>query len=163
MGVADWKSFFGTCAGAAASLVGLIFVALSVNIARILEYEHLPPRAAAAMGSLVLILTASLAVQAPQPIQWLGGEVIALTAGAWWLQLLSAGSSRRSAQQYGRPRHEHWVEIAMGQAPMIPFLVCGVLLALGDASGLAWLAVGSVAVFMFAVLNAWVLLVEILR
>src|ERR1700761_9497759 len=121
MTVADWRSFFGTCAGAAASLVGLIFVALSVNIARILDDEHRPPRAAAAMGSLMLILTASLAVQAPRPVSWLGGEVIALTAGAWWLQIVSAGSSRRAARTHGRPPHEHLTEIAMGQAPMIPF------------------------------------------
>jgi modulator of FtsH protease len=163
MSVADWRGFFGTCAGAAASLVGLIFVALSVNITRILQYEHLPSRAAAAMGALMLILTASLAVQAPQPLTWLGGEVIALTAGAWWLQIVSAANSRRAIQTHGRPLREHVLAVAMGQAPMIPFMICGVMLMLGHAFGLAWLAVGSVTVFMLAVLNAWILLVEILR
>src|ERR1700753_2057839 len=101
--IAAWRDFFTACAGASAALAGLIFVALSVNITRILQYEHLPSRAAAAMGSLMLILTESLALQAPQPIPWLGGEVIALTAGAWWLQIVSAGNSRRAVQAHGRP------------------------------------------------------------
>ena len=47
-----WTNFFIAAAGASASLAGLVFVALSVNINRILEYPQLPSRAAATIGTL---------------------------------------------------------------------------------------------------------------
>jgi modulator of FtsH protease len=50
-----------------------------------------------------------------------------------------------------------------GQAQMAPFAVGGVLLITGAEAGLAWLAAGAVTVFILSVVNAWVLLVEILR
>ena len=162
-GITAWRDFFTACAGASAALAGLIFVALSVNIAHILKYDHLPARAAAAIGALMLILTASLAALAPQPIPFLGGETIALTALAWLLQIVSARSSSHAASRYGRPSYEHLLEIAMGQLPMAPFAVGGIMMLHGEGWGLAWLAGGAVTVFILSVVNAWVLLVEILR
>jgi len=44
-----------------------------------------------------------------------------------------------------------------------PFLVGAALLVAGDTAGLGWIAGGVLAVFVGSVLNAWVLLVEILR
>jgi hypothetical protein len=162
-GIAAWRDFFTACAGASAALAGLIFVALSVNIAQILKFEHLPARAAAAMGALMLILTVSLAALAPQPPAWLGGEVLGLTLLAWLLQLGSARDSGVASGKYGRPSHEHVSEIIFGQVQMAPFAVGGGLLLAGVDAGLAWLALGAVAVFILSVVNAWVLLVEILR
>jgi hypothetical protein len=159
----SWTSFFEAAAGASAALTGLIFVALSVNIARILEFSHLPARAAAAMGALMLILTSSLAALAPQPTRQLGAETLALTALAWLLQLDSARQSRAATRKHARPAHEFVVEMIMSQIQMVPYAVGGALLALGLACGLGWLAAGAVLVFMLAVINAWVLLVEILR
>src|SRR5271154_2281559 len=106
IGIAAWRDFFGACAGASAALAGLIFVALSVNIAEILKFEHPPARAAAAMGALMLILTVSLAALAPQPPAWLGVEVLALTLLAWLLQIGSAGDSGAGAGQNRRPSRE---------------------------------------------------------
>ena len=90
-------------------------------------------------------------------------ETIALTALAWLLQIVSARSSSHASRRYGRPSYEHVLEIVMGQLPMLPFTIGGVTLVLGEGSGLAWLASGAVAVFILSVVNAWVLLVEILR
>jgi len=162
-GIAEWRDFFGACAGASAALAGLIFVALSVNIARILEFEHLPARAAAAIGALMLILTASLATLAPQPVWALGAEVMGLTVLAWLLQVASALDSRKASLKYGRPTREHVSEIVFGQAQMAPFALGAGLLVAGYDAGFYWLAGGAVTIFILAVVNAWVLLVEILR
>jgi modulator of FtsH protease len=160
---AAWLPFFATAAGAAAALTGLIFVALSVNIARILEYWHLPARAAAAMGALMLILVSSLAALAPQPLVLVGGETLAFTAFVWWLEIDSARQLLAAVKANNRPWREFAIGTAMGQVQVVPYLVGGVVLALGSAAGLYWLAAGAVMVFVLAVVNAWVLLVEILR
>ena len=159
----SWTSFFATAASTSGALTGLIFVALSVNIRRILEFQHLPSRAAAAMGSLMLILTSSLDALAPQPLRWLGCEALGLTLIAWLLQINSAWQSRSVGARYRRPAHEFVIEVLTSQLQLAPYVVGAALLALGSADGLYWLAAGAVLVFCMAVLNAWVLLVEILR
>ena len=71
-----------TPAGASAALAGLVFVALSVNIAHILQYSNLPSRAAATIGSLILILVSSMAALIHQPMQVLGIEILIFGLGA---------------------------------------------------------------------------------
>jgi hypothetical protein len=158
-----WKDFFTVSAGAAATLVGLLFVSLSVNIAQILKFEHLPTRAASTLASLMLILIASLAFLLPQPPWLMGLEVLAASLAVWVLHLRSALRSRAAGAAYGRPPYETWVELGMGQAMSLPFVVGGGLLVAGADAGLAVLAGGAVVTFALSVLNAWVLLVEILR
>jgi hypothetical protein len=46
---------------------------------------------------------------------------------------------------------------------VLPFLVAGVSLLLRAGGGLHWLVPGVVLCLVVAVLNAWVLLIEILR
>jgi modulator of FtsH protease len=74
-----WRDFFVAEVGATAALSGLIIVAVSINIQRILSIPHLPGRA---LEALVLLLAAllicSLALIPAQPPQLLGGEILAL-------------------------------------------------------------------------------------
>jgi hypothetical protein len=57
-----WKEFFVTAAGASATLVGLVIVAISVNVQRILDAPQLPSRGGATVAALVLILVSSSGV-----------------------------------------------------------------------------------------------------
>ncbi len=52
----EWTNFFVAELGATATLTGFVVVAISINLSRILAYQHLPGRAADAL----LTLTASL-------------------------------------------------------------------------------------------------------
>jgi hypothetical protein len=51
----EWGDLFVATAGASAALAGLVFVAVSINIERILEFNDLPERAlfVAARGSFL--------------------------------------------------------------------------------------------------------------
>ncbi len=51
-----WTDFFVAEAGAAAALAGLLFVAISINLTRILEFRHLPTRAIEALLALLSVL-----------------------------------------------------------------------------------------------------------
>jgi hypothetical protein len=54
---AAWASFFVAEVGAAAALNGLVIVAISINIQRILSFPQLPGRAAEMLIMLVGALT----------------------------------------------------------------------------------------------------------
>lgn len=158
-----WANFFTTAAGASASLTGLIFVALSVNINRILQVPHLPSRAFATIGTLLLILVCSMAILVPQPPFAMRLEIVVFGVGGWLLKVRSAYRSIAGGKLTGRPAFEAVTETALGQIQVLPFIAGGILLTAGDASGFYWVAGGVMAVFVFSVFNGWVLLVEILR
>jgi modulator of FtsH protease len=54
--LAGWTDFFAADAGASAALAGLLFVAVSINLGRILEFSRLPLRAGEALVALLSVL-----------------------------------------------------------------------------------------------------------
>jgi len=55
------------------------------------------------------------------------------------------------------------VRILVVVATSIPMLIGGIILALGHAAGLYWIAPGILLAIAASILNSWVLLIEILR
>jgi modulator of FtsH protease len=158
-----WTNFFVAAAGASASLAGLVFVALSVNINRIIQVPHLPARAGATIATLILILVCSMAVLIPQPPWVLGIEILVFSICGWLLKARSAYRAIADRARTKRPVWESVSETLLGQIQVLPFIAGAVLLIRDDASGFYWVAGGIIAVFVFSVFNGWVLLVEILR
>jgi hypothetical protein len=159
----DWTNFFIAASGAAAALAGLVIVAMSVNIKQILAYSHLPSRAAAAIATLILILVSCMAGLVPQTMAALGLELLLFGIGGWILQSWSTRKSLLASAEYQHRWQESIFEIVTGQIQILPFFVAGILLMMHNSRGLYWMAGGVVAIFIFSVFNAWVLLVEILR
>jgi len=158
-----WANFFVAAAGASAALAGLVFVALSVNIERVLKFPALPARAAATIGNLMLILVSSMASLMPQSPHWMGIEILAFTAIAFLLQFDSDRRAIAASLAGIRPKKESVVSTTLGLAQLTPF-VAGALLLMGwHSSGAYWVAAGILAIFAGSTFNAWILLVEILR
>ena len=56
----EWSDLFVASAGAGAALAGLVFVAVSINIDRILAGEGLPERALATVLTLLMAVCVSI-------------------------------------------------------------------------------------------------------
>ncbi len=158
-----WTNFFVAAAGASAALAGLVFVAISVNIGRILQVPHLPTRAGATIGSLVLILVSSMDALIPQAHWAMGIQIFIVSVAALWLQGLSAWRGLSLRKQMNRPLWEPTLNAILGPIQILPFVIGAMLLAAQGDSGIYWIARGCVLVFVLSTFNAWVLLVEILR
>ena len=79
---AAWQTFCQALVGAAAALTGLLFVAVSINLERILKRPNfLPPRAAETLAAVLVVLMSCALTLVPQNTLLLGIEllVIALT------------------------------------------------------------------------------------
>lgn len=157
---ADWTDLFVASAGASAALTGLLFVAVSVNIQDILKYEGLPARALQTLLLLLSAVVVSLACLIPaQSTTALGAELlgIGLAFGGWILLL--AARALEPTREYVRPLF-HFGLVIPGTLPQI---VGAASLLAQSGGGLYWVVGGIVGALLSASINAWVLLVEILR
>jgi modulator of FtsH protease len=153
-----WSNFFVAEAGAAAALTGLLFVAVSINLVRILEFEHLPTRAAETLIGLVSVLVVTTFALVPgQSLVAYGLEVGSTGLLVWIFQTVAVLRTRKST--YSR----NLLRVLMNQLPPLPFVIAGGLMAAGRNSGLYWIVPGILLSFAQGIFGAWVLLVEIQR
>jgi hypothetical protein len=163
-GTAAWSTFFSTEASAAAALAGLIFVSVSINVKKIIEYqsEGVAGRAAEAVALLIGILLISTFGLAPnQSVKVFGVEVLSVGFLLW----LMATALTIHRIEVTRRRPWWWLASRsfMAQCATIPFCVAGILLILARPDGIYWLIPGCVFSFLASTISAWVLLIEILR
>jgi hypothetical protein len=151
-----WHDFFVAQVGASAALTGLIFVAVSINLEKILKYAHLPTRALEALATLLCVLLICTCALAPQSYRVLGGEVALIGALVWVVQTRALLSTRRSG-------YETTVRVLLNQLPQVPFIVAGVLMMRSLPSGVYWILPGTLLALISSTYSAWVLLVEIQR
>jgi hypothetical protein len=154
-----WHDLWVMVGGAAGALTGLLFVAVSINVDRIIAGRDLPRRAVETLLVLVTILVLAVLGLAPQGVRALAVEagvlgVIVLVVTVNRLGLPSAPGGRRLW---------HMVPAVVLAAFGVPLLAGGISLFVGGGGGLYWLVGALVLGLAGAVLNAWVLLVEILR
>jgi modulator of FtsH protease len=157
----EWSDLFVATAGATAALAGLLFVAVSINVDRILSFKGLPERALETLLILLGALVVSVLCLAPVETGTLG-----------WL-LLVAGVVALVAvtrlERISRPaRHDRSSRAAAGQLVLagvgtVPYVVGAISLIAEAGGGLYWILAGVIGGVVSAVANAWVLLIEILR
>lgn len=162
MNLAEWQTLFAVQAGAAVTLTGLVFVAVSINLAHILATPRLPGRAAESLIQFLQVFFISTAALIPrQSLHALAVEVLALALFSWIVQVVS--QIRYARARLGHPLHWLLTRTLQTHLASVPFFVGGVLLLSSDVSGVKWLVLGFTFSFVAGVVNAWVLLIEILR
>jgi modulator of FtsH protease len=158
---AEWSDFFVACAGASAALTGLLFVAVSINLERILGFEGLPERALETLMLLLGVVVVSLVGLIPgQTHAALGIEFVAVGLA---VTLFVARLLRGSRPTPEEPAGRLIARVALLASGTIPFVAGGATLWAEAGGGLCWIAAGIIFALVASVANAWVLLVEILR
>jgi hypothetical protein len=158
----EWVEFGVALAGAAAVLAGLVFVAVSINLEKVLEVRGLPGRAGESivMFGGVLILSFSLLMPGQSRVAvgvelLVGGGLLA----ALLLLIALPGLNRPTRQ----PLSWRLTRIVVVLAVSVPVIVAGVSMLVKWGGGLYWLAAAFALALAAGIANAWVLLVEVVR
>jgi modulator of FtsH protease len=160
--VAGWSDFLVAAAGAAAALAGLLFVTISINLARIIDLPGVSGRAAETIILLSCTLATTLVALIPHmSAMQLGLALSVITVPTWFAPMVIQLESIRG-RTYLRISHV----VSRGllhQAATLPGVLASLSLCGLFHGGMTWLAIGAIASMLVAILSAWVLLVEILR
>jgi hypothetical protein len=158
----SWTDFALAQAGAAAVLTGLVFVAVTSNITRILSHRELPGRAGETVVVYAGVLCQSMILLIPgQTVRETGAEMFTLAAATLVILLAIF------LPTLGRPSRQPWswrlTRLLFILASTVPSLLAGTGLLGWTGGDLRWYAFGTIAGLIAATANAWVLLVEVIR
>lgn len=158
----EWQALLSVLAESAATLTGLVFVAVSINLAKILSSPGLPGRAAESIAQFLQVFFICIAALIPrQTTRALAAEIIAVALLCWGLQMASQNNYARSRS--GHPKWWLISRIVQTQLGSVPLFVGAIYLLTGSPVGLYWLVPGFFLSFFAGVLNTWILLIEINR
>ena len=157
-----WENFFIAEVGASAALLGLIFVGVSINLTRIISLPGLPNRAFLALIILLTILIMCSLLLIPGQSQTLVGIELLVVGLLVWITAtrLDVIILLKKEPQY---RSSYMLNMALTQSALLPYLIAGIIVLTRGAGGLYWLVPAIIISFIKAILDAWVLLVEINR
>jgi len=157
-----WDSFFTALIAAAAALTGLLFVAVSINLDRIIQGgRFLPIRAAESLAVLLLVVLGSAIALIPQNTRLMGAEVLILAVPMLIITVWSQLQQRRARPDDPKLWTASWM--ASTAIATVPATIAGISLATHWGGGFYWLALTAMLGLVGAVYGAWVLLVEIVR
>lgn len=157
-----WAAPFTAIAGSAAALTGLLFVAISINLERILKGQGLVARAFEVLLLLVAVLAvATLLLMPGQGVGSAAGEVIGVGAGmAGALAYIHIRAPRHAL---GVSRINFAMRVVFDQLGPVLLIAGGISLLAQSGGGLYLVVPALIAAMIAAIVGAWVLLVEILR
>jgi modulator of FtsH protease len=160
--IESWDSFFVAETAAAAALLGLLFVAISISLKQVLEAGGLPDRALGALLILLAILVIGLLLAMPdQTLAFLGTETASVSVVAGVIGVVLGLRGLRQAEKQFRGNFTWNILGSVGA--LLPILIGGVVLIGGGEVGFYFIGVGMCLSIVKAVSEGWIFLVEINR
>jgi hypothetical protein len=158
--VKAWDTFAVICGAAAATLTGLLFVAVSIRIASIARSQELRNRAAQTLSLFGMVLVISVLISIPgQAYRTLGAELVVFAVGAGTgLHILDRRAKGERSDQAIAPVLE---AVTPTTVTSLLLLAAGIVLVIGAHAGL-YVLVGPVLVALVGgVTSAWLFLTKV--
>jgi hypothetical protein len=157
-----WVEFGVAVAGAAAVLTGLVFVAVSINLERVLAVPGVPDRAGESVLMFLAVLIYSLFLLVPGQSTTAFGVELLVTGliFAAVLVLVAALGFRKPTRQ---PLSWKITRVVAALGSSVPAVIAGVSLIAEAGGGIYWLFAAILLAFLAGIGNSWVLLVEVVR
>ena len=159
--IQGWHDFYVAVAGASATLVGLLFVGLSLHLRVVVSRPEVRGLAGVTLSNFGLVLLIALFALIPQPAVSFAYDLIisgVITAGLIAPGLRAASRSRTRTLRVPRLVLRFGIS-ALGYAGAV---AAGVLIQRHSyGSGLGWLAVVAITLTVVSLRNSWDLLVTV--
>lgn len=154
-----WRDYFVMVGGGAASLAGLVFVAMSLHLSEIVSQATHRHRARTLLIALTTVfIRCGLVLMGGQSTRAVGAEIFAVVAG---VEIVVLRSLHRAIRESGEEQHGV-LSRTLGYAGCLIIEQTGAaILFFGNTSGLYAVGVGMMASFLFIVSGAWLLLVGV--
>jgi hypothetical protein len=159
----SWTTFYEMIGGAAATLLGLLFVSVSLNAEAILgpSHKHAKRLAEQAFQNYMCVLLVSLLVCFPGMSAESLGYSVLWTTGGWGIWVLSRIYFVIATPPAGEPRIRalrRYLPTSLGFAA----LICGgVLLLRGRGDYTDFIAIGVILLLIAATVVSWELLIRV--
>lgn len=158
----EWNDFYLATAAAAATLTGLIFVGISINLTHILSFPLLIIKASVSLILLLMILIFSVLLLVPQESHHLIGYETIILGSIVWI-LITRADFKIYHQSLNEFKRIYLFTLLFDQLATLSYIIGGIFLILFGTSGLYWAVVAIFLSFIKSVYDAWVLLIEIKR
>ncbi len=162
-----WHELFILAGGATAALSGLIFVGLSVNIKEVLALEEkdgaplLTGRGLEALVALLNVLAICIVGAVPNINRGVLAAFIFVVAAESAISPVRTALATRGRSEISKSTTLQRLPVAITLT--LIYFVSGITLAVEHGGGLLWPPAAFVLSIFIAALNAWILLVEVMR
>ena len=134
----EWYSLFSVTAEAAATLTGLLFVGVSINLSKILAMPALPERALISIILLLTILILSVLMLVPaQSFTALGTEILVIGMIVW-VTMLTIDIRNRKALNDQYKKH-FILNLVLDQVAVMAYFAGGIAVLSKGEKGLYWM------------------------
>ena len=163
--VSGWHDFYILAGTAAATLVGLLFVGLSLHLRVVIASAEVRSLARVTLANFGTILLVAMFMVIPQDQTTAAIELIASGVASLVIttpSLIAAAQSReRTLQMRRRDRARLLLRFGLSAASYVAVIVAGVLLFSSLSRAFTWLVVATVVLLLVSLRNTWDLLVTV--